>query len=137
MIKITLTKEEKEELENYLLESKNAFNNQRVNCILLKSQFNLKTKELAEHFNATAETIYDWFWRWKKEGLAGLMNKEGQGAKLKLIEMDIEILDNLVKANAQNLKMVLETIKSEYKIEVSKKTLSRFLKKKKNTLGEE
>lgn len=101
---------------------------QRAECILLASNLGLIAPELAKHFEVSPKTIYHWFNLWEKEGLTGLKHKQGQGCKKKLGTISKDDLKSLLAANSQNLKEVLAILSSKYQIEVSKKTLIRFLK---------
>ena len=84
---------------------------------------------MAKHFSVTGKTIYHWFNLWEQGGIDNLVHRAGQGCKKKLASVSQEDLKNLLEANSQNLKEVLSSLRSKYQLEVSKKTLIRFLKR--------
>jgi transposase len=53
---------------------------QRAHCLILASQ-GVKTVELMKIFKVSYKTLYNWFNRWELEGMIGLYNKPGRGAK--------------------------------------------------------
>ncbi len=128
MRKIIVSEESKSLLKEVSQTSLSPVFKQRAECILLASNLGLIAPELAKHFEVTPKTIYHWFNLWEKEGLEGLKHKQGQGCKKKLGTISKDDLKNLLAANSQNLKEVLSILSSKYQIEVSKKTLIRFLK---------
>lgn len=128
MRKISITPSEKKLLQSALSNSKSPVLRQRCNCILLASSLGLSTAQLAQHFSVTRKTIYHWFNLWETSKLEGLRPISGQGAKKKLASISQEDLKSLLEANSQNLKEVLSILSSKHKIDVSKKTLIRFLK---------
>jgi transposase len=135
MEKIKLEEKEKKELEKFMLSSKNAYDKKRVECILLSNNLGIGIKELSKHFGVTLKTVYSWFKKWTEKGLSGLVHQGGTGAKKKLKNVSINDLESLLKTNGQNLKVVLAHIETTYQISVSKKTLTRFLKKREDTNG--
>lgn len=128
MRKIIVSEDAKALLKSASQNSLSPVFKQRAECILLASNLGLIAPELSKHFAVTTKTIYHWFNLWDKEGLEGLKHKQGQGCKKKLGTISKDDLKSLLAANSQNLKEVLAILSSKYQIEVSKKTLIRFLK---------
>jgi transposase len=129
MRKIIVSEESKALLKEVCQKSASPIFKQRAECILLASNLGLIAPQLAKHFEVRTKTIYHWFNLWEEGGLAGLKHKQGQGCKKKLNAISQEDLKSLLAANSQNLKEVLSILSSKYKIEVSKRTLIRFLKR--------
>lgn len=88
--------------------------------------------DLANLFSVSINTIYDWFNRWEASGIEGLKLKSGRGRKKKLDtenENHVKVVKRLVENEPQQLNRVVNQVKVELDIEISKKTLKRFLKK--------
>ena len=73
-------------------------------------------------------TVYTWFNRWERGGLAGLANAAGQGRRPILSAADAEPVAAAVRANRQQLKEVAVTLRQELAKDFSARTLRRFLK---------
>lgn len=129
MRKISITSTEKKLLEAAKSKSKSPVLRKRCECILLASNLGLTVAQLAEHFSVTRKTIYHWFNLWEKSKLSGLEPISGQGAKKKLAGISQTDLKSLIEAHSQNLKEILSILSSKYQIDVSKRTLIRFLKR--------
>ena len=99
----------------------------RCHCLILSSEA-YQVKELAEIFRVSEISIYGWFKRWEKDGLAGLRDKAGRGRRAILRDEDLSIIKERVQENAQRLKVAREKLKAELGREFSTKTLKRFLK---------
>lgn len=74
------------------------------------------------------QTVYSWFNRWEKGGLAGLANAAGQGRPPLLTDADEERVAAAVRANRQQLKEVRASLRQELAKDFSARTLRRFLK---------
>lgn len=128
MRKITVNSAEKEALELAIKTERSPILVQRLHCILLASNLGLSVPKLSQHFGVTCKTIYHWFNLWEKGGIESLRHQKGQGAKKKLAPISSEDLKSLLEANNQNIKEVLAILAHKYQLNVSKKTLIRFLK---------
>ena len=73
-------------------------------------------------------TVYTWFNRWERGGLAGLANAAGQGRHPILGAADAAPVAAAVRANRQQLKEVTATLRQELAKDFSPRTLRRFLK---------
>ena len=78
--------------------------------------------------NVSRPTVYTWFNRWERGGLAGLANAAGQGRHPILDVADEVPVVEAVRANRQQLKDVAATLRQELAKEFSARTLRRFLK---------
>ena len=78
--------------------------------------------------NVSRPTVYTWFNRWERGGLAGLANAAGQGRHPILGAADEAPMVEAVRANRQQLKDVAATLRQELAKEFSARTLRRFLK---------
>lgn len=99
----------------------------RIESILL-SATGLQISELSHYFGVTPKTIYQWLDLWETGQLSALQTKAGRGAKKKLRDIPEEAIAGMVSASARNLRPVLTDLSEKYNVEVSKKTLQRFLK---------
>jgi transposase len=99
----------------------------RCHCLVLSSE-GYEVKELARIFRVSEISIYTWFKRWEKGGIAGLRDKAGRGRKPILRAEDLAQIKERVQENAQRLKIAREKLKEELGREFSTKTLKRFLK---------
>ncbi len=86
-----------------------------------------EVKELAEIFRVSEISVYNWFKRWEKGGIAALRDKEGRGRKPILRAEDLDQIKQTVQENAQRLKIARSLLKEELGREFSTKTLKRFL----------
>ena len=72
-------------------------------------------------------TVYGWFNRWERGGLAGLANAKGQGRSTILQPADQQRVAAAVRANRQQLKDVTAVLRQELRKDFSPLTLKRFL----------
>ena len=127
---IKLTVEEVASLKKGFKSRKPYVFRRKCDCIL-ESNRGKSINELRELFKVRRATITEWFNRWENEGINGLEMRVGRGRAKKLNldnELQVKRVKELVENNPQNLNRVLDSLKSEYKIDLSKKTLKRFLK---------
>lgn len=103
-----------------------AFQN-RCHCLLLSAE-GYQVKQLAEIFRVSEISIYAWFKRWEKGGVARLRDQAGRGRRAILQAEDLACVKQRVEENAQRLKIAREKLKAELGREFSTKTLKRFLK---------
>ena len=131
-----LTEAQKSALEKGYRTGKSHLYRRKCHCILLSHERNT-VKELATFFKVSQHSIYKWFNLWEDKGLKGLELKPGRGRPPKLKSTDeeqVKQVKTLVKNEPKNLNRVVGQIKSEMHIDLSKKTLQRFLKNL-NTYG--
>jgi len=125
-----LTDEQKSSLEKGYKTGKSHLTRRKCQAILL-SHSGKSVEELAILFGVQAQSVYLWYKAWEFEGIKGLELKPGRGRKPKLNEdpHQMKRIKTLVENDPQNLKNVVTQIKKEFDIDLSKKTLKRFLKK--------
>lgn len=126
-----LTEKDQRSLTKGYKTGKSPVYQRRCHCILLSTQ-QYTVKDLANLFGVSINTIYDWFNRWEASGIEGLQLKSGRGRKRKLNiedENHVKVVKKLVENDPQQLNRVVDQVKVELDIEISKKTLKRFLKK--------
>ena len=58
-------------------------------------------------------TVYGWFNRWERGGLAALANAKGQGRPAILQPADAQLVEAAVRANRQQLKDVTAVLRQE------------------------
>lgn len=129
---IKLQDNELETLEEAVRHHPNRFFRNRSQC-LLSSHRGVLVVHLARTYNVRTRTIYYWFDRWEKMGLAGLMNLPGQGRKPTLDVEDQESVKKAlaqVKGNPLKLSAAAEQLSVELGRKVTKGMLRRLVKKK-------
>lgn len=126
-----LTDEQTSLLEKGYKTSQSHLTRRKCQAILLSST-GKSVNELALLFDVTEQSVYNWYKAWESEGIKGLELKPGRGRKPKLTDenlVQVKRIKALVENDPQNLKNVVSKISEEFGIELSKKTLKRFLKK--------
>jgi transposase len=131
-----LSKEQKRSLEKGYKTGKGFTFRRNCHAILLSHE-GQTVNEIAGFFGVSTITVYAWLKKWQTDGIEGLKHKPGQGrpAKLKLDdEKHVKTVKILVENEPKNLNRVVGQLKSELGLDLSKKTLKRFLKNL-NTAG--
>jgi transposase len=104
---------------------------ERSKCILMCNS-GYDVKELTGFFGTRRQTIYSWIDRWEFAGIAGFLNKSGQGRKPTLdvtCPEQLELIEKTVSQHPQNLSGVAVEISIKLGIPVTKWKLKSFLKK--------
>lgn len=125
-----LTKEQKSSLAKGYRTGKSHLFRRKCQCILL-SEERTSVQELSLLYGVGTRSIYSWFNLWESEGLEGLKLKPGRGRKPILDTKkseQVSVVKTLIKNEPKNLNRVIVQVKSELGIDLSKKTLKRFLK---------
>ena len=128
---IRLTQKEKEKLEYAYRRGKGAHYRNRCRAILLSDK-GYDIDSLVEIFGTTRQTIYRWFNRYEKAHLEGLKNQGTRGRHAKLDihnEKTVKLVKRLIENEPRNLNKVLAELEQQLGIELSRRTLNRFLKK--------
>lgn len=104
----------------------------RIRCqgILLSYQ-GYKIKQLMELYGVGRDTVRSWFNRWESEGISGLRDRprSGRPAKLRLDnQTHVDKVKEKVKQERQKLDKVRAELEQELGIDMSRRTLQRFLK---------
>lgn len=102
----------------------------KCHCILLSNE-GKTVGELSTFFGVSTISIYSWLNQWEAEGITGLHLKPGRGRpkKLNADEADVvKTIKTLIENNPRNLGQVVEQVKEKLGVDLSKKTLKRFLK---------
>lgn len=129
-IREKLTAEQKSSLKKGYQTGKSHSFRKKCQCILLRYE-GKTVNELSIMYGVGKNTIYIWLNLWKTEGINGLYTKPGQGRPPKINlnnRHHTTIIKTMVENEPKNLNRVVGQIKSKLGIEVSKKTLIRFLK---------
>lgn len=128
---ITLSDDERTELERGYKTGKKATFRQRCHMILLSDQ-GKQVKEIAEIFAVNYQVITRWFTRYEHSGIEAIHTAKG-GGRPSILRIDNEQETQRIKAivaeHPQQLKEALPIIKKEFGHEMSLMTLKRFLKK--------
>lgn len=125
-----LTKEQKGSLEKGYKTGKSFTFRRSCHAILLSHE-GQTVNEIALFFGVSTTSVYSWLNKWQSDGIEGLKHKPGQGrpTKLKLeSERHVKTVKTLVENEPKNLNRVVGQLKSELVVDLSKRTLQRFLK---------
>lgn len=125
-----LTEEQKSSLQKGYSHGKSPLFRRKCHCIL-QSNAGKTSDELTSFFQVNKRSVLKWFILWEKKGIEGLKLKTGRGRKLKLKPDNAEhvkVVKTLIKNENQNLTKVRAQVADQLGIELSKKTLKRFLK---------
>ncbi len=102
----------------------------RCFCLILSGQ-GKTVRELAQFFEVSRITIYSWFDAWETSGIAGLMNRKGQGRKPILSLQNKEQVAKVKAAlarNPQSVKSAVAELEPKLQVKMHPETLKRFLK---------
>ena len=125
-----LIEEQKSSLQKGYSHGKSPLFRRKCHCILLNDMGKDAT-ELSSLFQVGRQTILNWLHAWEKGGIEGLQLKPGRGRKPKLKKENaehVEIVKTLIENEPKNLLRVTAQLEAELNIQVSKRTLKRFLK---------
>lgn len=125
-----LTKEQRSSLEKGYKTGKSFVFRRKCHSILLSHE-GQTVNELSQFFKVSTITVYKWLKEWESQGIKGLKVKPGQGRPTKLNLDDqnhVKMVKTLVENEPKNLTRVVGQLKSKLGIDISKKTLKRFLK---------
>lgn len=123
-----LSKEQRSALENGFKTGKSHAFRMRCQCILLKAA-NRKSKDVGKILGICHVSVNSWVYRYKHEGIDGLLTKEGRGRKPKIDKtLDKSPILASVKSNRQRLQKAKTEWESESNKSVSRDTFRRFLK---------
>lgn len=127
-IKIILSDQQRNELENGYRTGENHVFRVRCQMILLKAE-NRKSSEVGAILGFCEQAVNKWLWRYKENGIAGLKTKPGQGRIpiLKLRE-DAPHVRLSVAEHRQRLSQAMPELEASLGKRFSEKTLRRFLK---------
>ncbi len=101
----------------------------RAQCILL-SYLGHSVQDLAETFNVTARTIYNWLDAWESNRFIGLYDQQGKGIKARLHPTKHKSqIKEWLEDFPKQLQKVCLLIKKEFHISIGKKALQKFIKK--------
>ena len=125
-----LTEEQKSSLKKGYTHGKSPLYRRKCHCILLNHS-GRTVKDLASLFEVSILSIQNWLKQWERQGIEGLKLKPGRGRKPKLNideKTHVETVKTLIENEPKNLNRVTTQIADQLGVEVSKKTLQRFLK---------
>jgi transposase len=125
-----LTEEQKSSLKKGYTYGKSPLFRRKCHCILLSHE-KKTVKELSSFYGISIHSIRKWLNLWERQGIEGLKLKPGRGRKPKLKtdeKTHVETVKTLIENEPKNLNRVTNQIEDKLGIEVSKKTLKRFLK---------
>lgn len=131
-----LSEEQKSSLQKGYRFGKSPLFRRKCHCILL-SHNRQTIAQLSELFEVSQHSIRVWLKRWESGGIMGLELKPGRGRKPKLKQAEpshVKKVKELIENEPQNLNQVKEQIANDLDINLSKRTLQRFLKNL-NTVG--
>jgi transposase len=127
---ISLTEDERQELELLLKTSGNSVIRERCSMLML-SDNGLCVNKIAAITHHTRHTVSRFLNQWERRGAVPTLDvlsvAKGRGARIKLAPVK-ELLPELVEKHSRNLKPILAILEKEYSVTVSKQTLQNFLK---------
>ncbi len=133
VLQISLTSEQRKELEKFYKQSDNHVLRQRCQIILLKSS-GRKTSDICDIVGIKSQNqVNKWIKRYKTEystaGINCLRNVEGQGRKAIFdVATEAELIQKVVKTERQKLENAKVIIEKELNKSFNIKTLKNFLK---------
>ena len=125
---ITLTAEQRAELEHGYHQGKTHGFRWRCQVILLKSE-KRTSLEITEILGGCEMTINNWLKRYQKDGIRGLEVAPGRGRKSILKAEDLPTVQEKVKQARQRLSLAKAELEQTLEKPFSLPTLKRFLKK--------
>ena len=127
IIKIELTDNQRSELENGYRNGKT--HSFRTNCqiVLLKSE-GRKSDEIASFLGTSEQKVNRWLWRYKLEGVQGLVIRQGRGRPAILQIEHTASIKEAVRRHRQRISVARVELEKSIGKEFSQKTLERFLK---------
>ena len=124
---IDLSSEQIRVLENGHKHGRAHFLRQRSLAVLLKAQ-GLSSPEIAEKVDLCQQSINKWVDRFMAEGIEGLENRSGQGAKPIISkEADEETIRQAIEADRQSVKAAKAAWEASSGKTASEETFRRFL----------
>lgn len=100
---------------------------QRSHCLILTTQ-GLTITQLMGIFGVTRKTLYNWFNAWEERGVLGLYDRRGRGRKPILTAVQQQQIREWAKQEPKQLQRILQKVKDEWNITLSKDTIKRVLK---------
>jgi len=128
-VKIELNEEIRKELEGIVKNDHRYRVRKRAQAILYKSQ-EYKTVEIAKILEVRTETVYEWFAKYREEGVESLYDKKGKGRKAILKDEYKEQIKELA-LNGVSVPSINAKVKEVLNINVHDETLRHYLKKTK------
>ena len=125
-----LTEEQKSSLKKGHAHGKSPLYRRKCHSILLSHSGKTPT-EIADVYQVSIHSVREWLKQWEQYGIEGLKLKPGRGRKPKLdvqSNQHVQTVKTLIKNEPKNLVKVTAQLENQLGIEVSKKTLKRFLK---------
>jgi transposase len=128
LITLTLTDEERAELEKGYRHGKSHAFRTRCHVILIKAE-RLPSRQVAERVGCSMMSVNGWVRRYRDEGISGLKTKPGRGRKAILDDRtDLEQVRAAVQNHRQRLSVAKAQLEADLGKEFSAMTLKRFLK---------
>ena len=125
-----LTQAEREALQTGHKQGKSHQFRTRCQAILLSAQ-GYKVQELSSLLGVSDLSIYKWFNRFEKDGIAALLNQPGRGRK-PLLRLENQahrqLVSKQIEEDPQRLKVAKAHIEEQLGAPLSESTLKRFLK---------
>ena len=88
----------------------------------------MKSQKIANIFDVTQRTVFQWFKDYKELGIGSLTQQVGRGRKTKLsVEKDLKIVKKHIEAHPHQPKRAYALTLEEIDIKISYNTFKRFL----------
>jgi transposase len=128
---ISLSAEQRAELEKGYRKGKNHSFRLRCQMILLKAE-NRTSLEVAEFLSCCEVVVNNWLKRYEVEGIKGLETRAGRGRPPILSQQNPEHLQKVkdeIKQHPNSVKTVVAKLEDDLELQMHPETLKRFLKK--------
>jgi transposase len=127
-IKIQLDDKQRAELEQGYRNGDTHVFRSRCQMVLLKAE-GRKSQEVADILGLCQQSVNNWLWRYKNDGINGLQTKPGQGrVPILNLSQDAAAVRLSVAAHRQRLSQARAELEETLGKEFSDRTLRRFLK---------
>jgi len=128
IIKIELDDNQRKELEKGYRNGKSHAFRTRSQMVLLKSE-GRKSEDIASFLGFCQQAVNNWLKRYKSEGMAGLLVRDGRGRPAILSKTeDLEAVKKAVQKHRQRISIAKAELEDTLGKEFSSRTLNRYLK---------
>ena len=125
--KLNLNEEQIVQLKEIIKSEKKHRTVRRAQALLLRHK-GMPVADISFTLDVRIETVYIWIKNYKKDGIASLYDKKGQGRKSMFKDIPVEEIKELVNTKA-SIAIINANIKDKYNINVSNESVRKFIKK--------
>jgi transposase len=125
--KLNLNEEQIVQLKEIIKSEKKHRTVHRAQALLLRYK-GMSVADISFTLDVRIETVYIWIKNYKKDSIASLYDKKGQGRKSMFKDIPVEEIKELVNTKA-SIAIINANIKDKYNINVSNESVRKFIKK--------